>query len=59
MVGSHTIFHEQVVKKKIIFLNFNIIFGLVKQFLRVLKHDQPSFAYIIDKFPELSEVKAK
>ena len=59
-VGSHNVIREPLVpKENIILPPLHIKLGLMKQFVKALSHDRPSFQYLKTKFPKLSEAKIK
>ena len=58
--GSHNVVHEPLVKKeKIILPPLHIKLGLMKQFVKALKHDKQAFLYLKKKFPKISDAKIK
>ena len=53
--GSHNVIHKALVKKeKFILPPLHIKLGLMKQYVKAIKHDKPAFQYLKTKFPKIS-----
>lgn len=46
-------------EREIILLPFHIKLGLMKQFVKVLKHGKSAFLYLKEKFPKISNADIK
>ena len=58
--GSHNVIHKALVKKENIILPpLHIKLGLMKQYVKAIKHDKPAFQYLKTKFPKISDSKIK
>lgn len=58
--GSQNVIHESLVDpSKILIPPLHIKLGLMKQFVKALDKSGACFAYLVDKFPKLSEAKLK
>lgn len=58
--GSHNVIHYPLVKKENVILPpLHIKLGLMKQFVKALKHDKPVFQYLKGKFPKITDAKIK
>lgn len=58
--GPHNVMREPLVaKENTILLPLYIKLGLMKQFLKTLNHDNPSFSYFKTKFPRVSDSEIK
>lgn len=59
-LGLHNILRKRfVVKGNIILSTLPIKLNIMKQFVKIFKHDNPSFLYFKTEFPRLSDAKIK